>query len=240
MSQRSDKVQRSIYPSFEQTKIRSYAFSAEKRIDRNSLSANQIHPICWYIVVLELTDSDHCDVKQCLEREDVISAYLGYDGYLKLKDQIALIPISEPFYTLGRPERELVPGGTAYCMSAGRIPVISDAVYRTLESVGAVGQTAELIYRGFNKKAYDTVQEGYRRFLPSPVFEWHSENDESLKLTEPVPSVFAIKQTKNVVLPEPGIDTRFHIGLSRDSLELVARSIPRLLVVPLIATRNCE
>ena len=185
--------------------------------------------------MIELTAGKHCEAKQCLEREGVIAVYLWYDGYLKLKDQIALIPISVPCYTLGRPERELVPGGTAYCISAGRIPVISDAVYRTLESVGAVGQAAELIYRGFNRKAYDTVQKGYRRFLPSPVLEWHSENDESLHVNEPVPSVFAIKQTKKVVLPQPGIDTQYHIGLSRESLMSVARAIPRLLVIPLIA-----
>ena len=190
------------------------------------------------ILVLQLTAGEHCDAKHCLEREDVIATYLWYDGYLKLEDQVALTPISEPFYTLGRPERELFPGGTPYCMSAGRIPVISDAVYRTLEFVGAVGQSAELIYRGFNRKAYDTVQEGYRRFLPSPVFEWHSEYDESLYVDEPVPSVFAIKQTKKVVLPEPGIDTQYHIGLSSDSLESVARAIPRLLVIPLIAAPN--
>lgn len=185
--------------------------------------------------MLELTADAHCDARHCLERNGVIAAHLWYDGYLKLEHQTALIPISQPFYTLGRPERELVPGGTSYCMSAGRIPVISDAVFRALESLGAIGQTANLIYRGFNKKTYDTVQEGYRRFLPSPVYDWHSEKEDSLHLPEPFPSVFAIKQTRKVVLPEPRIDTQYHIGLSRESVAAVARVIPRLLLVPLIA-----
>ncbi len=188
--------------------------------------------------MLELTTGEHCDARDCLEREGALAAHLWYDGYLKLKHQAALVPISEPFYTLGRPEQELVPGGTSYCMSAGRIPIISDNVYRTLKSLGAVGQTANLIYRGFSNKAYDTIQEGYRRFLPSPVFEWHSENDEALRLDEPVPTVFAIKQTRTVVLPEPGIDTQYHIGLSHGAVEAMAKSLPRLLVVPLIAAPN--
>jgi len=165
-----------------------------------------------------------------------VAAFLWCDGYLNLQNRAALIPISEPFYTLGRPEKEDVPGGTAYCISAGRIPVIKDVVFRALESLGAAGQSANLIYRGFNKKAFDTVQDGYRRFLPSPVFEWHMENDESFKLTEPIPNVFAIKQTKSVLRPEPEIRTEYHIGLSRESVVEVAKSIPRLLVVPLLAT----
>jgi hypothetical protein len=41
----------------------------------------------------------------------------------------------------------------------------------TLRKLGAKGDTATIVYRGFSKAAYDTEQPGFKRFLIRPEYE---------------------------------------------------------------------
>ena len=111
-----------------------------------------------------LENSHHCTAKDTSEDADVVAAYLWYDGYIALPDQTAFVPIHEVLYTQGRPEREAVRGGTSDCISDGGIPILSDRLFRFVHSLSDGGTEGQIIYRGHNQAAYDTVQRGFHRF----------------------------------------------------------------------------
>jgi hypothetical protein len=175
----------------------------------------------------------HCPAEDIPDRSDLICAYLWYDGYLATQKPTEFVPISEPFYTMGRPERESVPRGTCYCISTGGIPILCDALFEFLKRLGAEGETGVLTYRGFSKKAYDTIQQGFRRFLPAPIYPAEGSLKLSAELPVPLPPVFGLRSTFQVKLPVPGTATECHIGLSLDSVYRLKESMRRVLVVPL-------
>lgn len=177
--------------------------------------------------------TSECTAADILDDSKLIGAYLWYDGYLAARNMAELVPITKPLYTIGRPQRDDVPGGTCYCVSTGGIPILSDSLFSFLSSLGAKGETATLTYRGFNKKAYNTVQAGFRRFLPSPTYIGQGCVEFFAEFPLPLPPVFGIRTTFQVKLPAPGSATEFHIGLSLDSLQQLKQSMPRVLVRPL-------
>ena len=48
---------------------------------------------------------------------------------------------------------------------------MSDGLLSTLIKLGASGATADIIYRGHNRAAYDTIQRGFKRFLVQPHYQ---------------------------------------------------------------------
>ena len=181
----------------------------------------------------------HCAALDFAESERSVGCFLWHDGYLSLANPANLIPIDEPFYTLGRPEREAVPGGTSFCISAGKIPVLKEKLLCFLTDHGANGITADLIYRGSNKKMYDTVQPGYKRFLPFPEYE-ATGSKPSAQLPLVLPPVFALKTTFEVVISTPRVVTQFHIGLNLETLQELKQKLPRVLIAPLLASSESE
>jgi hypothetical protein len=117
--------------------------------------------------------------------EDCVGALLEADGSVALPDPDLyrrVVPLSEPLYTSGRPEA----GGEhsrhkPHLLQAGGIPIVSDELLATLRRLGAEGETATVVYRGFNKAAYDNVQPGFRRFLPRPEYEMPYTGGQGLR-----------------------------------------------------------
>src|SRR5262249_1584354 len=107
--------------------------------------------------------------------EDCVGALLQPDGHVALRDSSLywrVVPLSEPFHTIGRPEADSETSPSRpHLLRAGGVPVVSDELFAALWQLGAEGETAPVIYRGSNKAAYDTVQPGFRRFLPRPEYE---------------------------------------------------------------------
>jgi len=104
--------------------------------------------------------------------EDCIGAVLRPDGYVGLPPdapRLRILSMSEPFYIQGRPEGE-PRGHRPDLMSAGGIPIVSDCLLSTLRGLGVGGQTQEIIYRGANKAASNTIQPGFQRLLIDPQF----------------------------------------------------------------------
>ena len=67
----------------------------------------------------------------------------------------------------------------------GGIPVVSERLLSTLKKLGTQGETADVIYRGHNKAAYDTVQKGFKRFLVEPQFKFDEYHIDTLPKTVP-------------------------------------------------------
>jgi hypothetical protein len=105
--------------------------------------------------------------------DDCVGGLLKPDGHLGLVDPNLywrILPLSEPLYCCRRPEADaehsrFKPDVLGH---AGGIPIVSDGMLSTLRSLGAVGETATIIYRGPKRAALDTVQEGFKRFLIRP------------------------------------------------------------------------
>jgi hypothetical protein len=106
---------------------------------------------------------------------DLAGALLVPDGHVALRDSALywrVVPSTEPLYTLGRPEADSEHSRyKPHLLHAGGIPIVSDELFAALRPLGAEGETGKVIYRGFKKAAHDTVQQGYRRFLPRPEYE---------------------------------------------------------------------
>jgi hypothetical protein len=106
--------------------------------------------------------------------EDCVGALLAADGGVTLRDSALywqVVPLTEPLYTFGRPEADCEHSRyKPHLLHAGGIPIVSDQLFAALRQLGAEGETGEVIYRGSNKTAYDTVQQGFRRFLPRPEY----------------------------------------------------------------------
>src|SRR5687768_7041443 len=77
----------------------------------------------------------HCAAGNIPDDPKIVGAYLWYDGDLATDDPTRFVPITDPFYTIGRPEREAVPGGTCECINAGGIPIVSDRVFEFLQDL---------------------------------------------------------------------------------------------------------
>lgn len=107
---------------------------------------------------------------------DCSGGVLQPDGHVSVADATLnwrIVPLSEPLFTSGRPEADSEHSRFRphVLNHAGGIPIISDELLATLRQLGVAGETAPIIYRGFSKKAYDTVQPGYKRFLVQPEYE---------------------------------------------------------------------
>ena len=113
---------------------------------------------------------------------DCVGGLLGCDGFVSVGDHTLrdrIVPLDQPLYISGRPEsdsdqsreRPLTIG------NPGGIPILSDRFIAELQKMGIQGETAPIIYRGHNKKSYDRVQPGYKRFLISPQFEMPDDGD---------------------------------------------------------------
>lgn len=179
--------------------------------------------------------------------EDCAGAILAADGGVALADATLnwrIVPLSDPLFTIGRPETD---GGNSrfkpqVLSHKGGVQVLSDELIATLWKMGAKGQTAPIIYRGFNKKAYDTIQPGFKRFLPQPEYQMpYSGGIEFLPTS--VPSEFGVCSMLRIRkgLPEtiPGIqrnladDRWYDIALALEqSLEL-RRQRKRVLLKPI-------
>lgn len=184
--------------------------------------------------VVTAQEGDHCEARNVEDHPLLVAAYLWYDGSISVEKPAEFVPITEPFYTQGRPEREAVPGGTRDCIDVGGIPIVSQRLYHWLCILGAQGRTAELIYRGHNKQAYDTAQEGYCRFLPTPIYSGSNKERLLVDLPRALPAVFAIHADRHVKAPEPGIRTEYHIGLSLPALNKLQKVMPTIGVAPLL------
>jgi hypothetical protein len=107
--------------------------------------------------------------------DDCVGALLAADGHVALRNSDlywSVVPLNEPLYTIGRPEADSEHSRyKPHVLHAGGIPIVSDELFATLRQLGADGETGKIIYRGFNKAAYDTVQPGFRRFFVRPEYE---------------------------------------------------------------------
>jgi hypothetical protein len=178
--------------------------------------------------------------------EDCAGALLAADGHFALRDSALywqVVPLSDPLYTLGRPEADSEHSRyKPHLLHAGGIPVVSDELFAALRQLGAEGETAKVIYRGFNKAAYDTVQQGFRRFLPRPEYEMPYSGGFEF-IPEGAPGDFGVcgmLRFRNG-LPErvPGIprnlaeDRWYDIAVARGPCEELRRSRRRLLLTPI-------
>jgi hypothetical protein len=128
--------------------------------------------------------------------DDWAGTTLHPDGYVSTRDSTLdrrVIPLAEPVYTNGRPEadgehKRFKPHVLSH---VGGMPLFSDELIATLRKLGATGETANVIYRGFNKAAYDTPQPGYKRFFARPEFELPYAASVDF-LPESVPANFGI------------------------------------------------
>ena len=127
--------------------------------------------------------------------EDCAGGSLWPDGYLSLPDchpHRSFVPIGEPFYSNGRPEMSGEHcAGKPHVIQGGGITIVSDGLLETLRKLGAQGETAEVVYRGFNKAAYDTPQPGYKRFLVQPEYDMPYTGDFDF-LPDSIPADFRI------------------------------------------------
>jgi hypothetical protein len=106
---------------------------------------------------------------------DCAGALLAADGHVALRNSDLywrVVPLGEPLYTLGRPKADSEHSRyKPHVLHAGGIRIVSDELLATLRRLGAEGETGTIVYRGFNKAAYDTVQPGFKRFLVRPEYE---------------------------------------------------------------------
>jgi hypothetical protein len=127
---------------------------------------------------------------------DCAGGFLRVDGYVSFPQGIThwkLVPLSEPLYTDGRPDSDVDHSRHQphVLSSGGGIPILSNRLIRDLEQLGVVGEAARIIYRGCNKKAYDTPQPGFKRYLPNARFEMIDDVGMDF-LPENVPDDFPI------------------------------------------------
>jgi hypothetical protein len=180
---------------------------------------------------------------------DCAGALLASDGYVALPDATLnwrIVPLSEPLYTIGRPEADSEHSRfKPHVLShKGGVQVVSDELLATLRNLGAEGQTAPIIYRGFNKKAYDTVQPGFRRFLPQPEYQMRYTGGIEF-LPTGVPREFGICSMLRIPkgLPEtiPGIqrnlaeDRWYDIALALDACQELRRLRRSVLLTPMFS-----
>ena len=127
--------------------------------------------------------------------EDCVGGSLWPDGSISLPDSnphYSFVPIGEPFYSNGRPEMSGEHcAGKPHVIQGGGITIVSDGLLETLRKLGAKGETAAIIYRGFNKAAYDTPQKGYQRFLVQPEYDMLDTGDFDF-LPDSIPADFGI------------------------------------------------
>lgn len=127
--------------------------------------------------------------------EDCRGAILVVNGHVSISDRDKLrkiVPLSEPLYINGRPDADEEHSRVKpHLIYAGGIPIVSDQLFATLRDLGAVGQTAQIIYRGFSKKSFDRVQPGFRRFLIEPQYDMPFDNSFDF-LPKDVPTDFGI------------------------------------------------
>ena len=112
--------------------------------------------------------------------DECAGGFLSVDGYVSFPpgiDSYHIVPMGEPLYTNSRPDGDadhsrhqpqVLSGG-------GGIPILSNRLISALKQLGVEGEIAILVYRGFNKKAYDTRQPGFKRYLPQARFEMIDE-----------------------------------------------------------------
>jgi hypothetical protein len=127
--------------------------------------------------------------------QDCAGALLVADGHVALPNSDfywRVVPLSEPLYTIGRPEADSEHSRyKPHVLHAGGIPIVSDELFATLRQLGAEGETGKITYRGFNKAAYDTVQPGFQRFLVRPEYEMPNGGGIEF-LPESIPEDFAV------------------------------------------------
>jgi hypothetical protein len=181
--------------------------------------------------------------------EDCVGGLLGSDGGVALPDATLnwrIVPLSEPLYTIGRPEADsehsrFKPHVLGH---EGGIPIVSDEFLGTLRKLGATGDTGTIIYRGINKAAYDTVQAGFKRFLIRPEYEMPYAGGLEF-LPEEVPEDFGICCMRRVhkggprEIRIPGIkrniaeDTWYDIALSAVLCGEILRLRRKVILDPL-------
>ena len=127
--------------------------------------------------------------------QDCVGGSLWPDGSISLlasNPHRSFVPIGEPLYSNGRPEMS---GehcqGKPHVIFGGGITIVSDGLLETLRKLGAHGETAEIVYRGFNKAAYDTPQPAYKRFLVHPEYDMPDTGDFDF-LPDSIPADFGI------------------------------------------------
>ncbi len=178
--------------------------------------------------------------------EDCSGALLAADGHVALRNSDMywqVMPLTESLYTLGRPEADSEhPCYKPHLLHAGGIPIVSDELLAALKQLGAEGETGQVIYRGFNKVAYDTVQQGFRRFLPRPEYEMpYSGGFEFLPDVVAGESGVCAMLRFRKGLPDrvPGIsrnlaeDRWYDIAVAPGPCEKLRRSRRRILITPI-------
>ncbi len=124
---------------------------------------------CELIPTLEANFWDHIP-------DDCVGATIWPDGYTSLADFKSprrFVPFDEPLIIGKRPAADVEhgPASLPHVLSSGGIPILSERLLGTLLDLGAEGKTADVIFRGPIKGRPDTIQPGYKRFLPSREFD---------------------------------------------------------------------
>jgi hypothetical protein len=178
--------------------------------------------------------------------DDIAGAVLAPDGHVAVSDPTLrwrVVPLTDPLHISGRPEAD---GGRAGAkpdlVRAGGVPIVSDGLLAALRRLGADGETGQVLYRGANKAARDTVQPGYQRFLPRPWYELPYRGGIEF-LSEGIPDDFGVCGVLRFPqgLPErlPGIsrdlseDRWYDIALTPDRSAELLRSRERAVLRPL-------
>jgi hypothetical protein len=178
--------------------------------------------------------------------EDCAGALLAPDGHVSLRDASLywrVVPLTEPLYTRGRPESDGEHSRhKPHVLHAGGIPIVSDELLAALRQLGAEGETGEVTYRGFNKAASDTVQAGFRRFLPRPEYAMRYTGGFEF-LPEGVPGDFRVCAMLRSRTASPGQgpdipphlaeDRWYEIALALGPGQALRRSRSRILLTPI-------
>jgi hypothetical protein len=165
---------------------------------------------------------------------DCVGSLLAADGGVRLRDARdynRVIPLAEPLYTCGRPEGDAEPRrNRPHVLFGGGIPIVSDELLATLRRLGAKGEVAQITYRGHSKKAYDTVQEGFKRFLVQPTFDMPYEGAFDF-LPQGVAEQFGIC----TMFRTQGERAWYEITLDRDKTDELRRLRRTVLLAPVFA-----
>jgi hypothetical protein len=164
--------------------------------------------------------------------EDCVGGLVQPDGYVSLADPRLyrrIIPLEETFTINGRPDADAEHARyKPHLIGAGGIPIVSNEFLATLRKLGAQGETAPIIYRGFKKSSHDTIQPGFERFLVRPEYEMPHRDDIEV-LPKSVAEDFGICSMRRA----RGEDSWYDIALSRRTCIELRRLRRSVLLTPI-------
>jgi hypothetical protein len=165
--------------------------------------------------------------------EDCVGAILRPDGSAGLADFKAprrIIPLGEPLVIRTRPSADVEHGSgpPPHLLCEGGIPILSERLLASLRDLGAEGETADVIYRGPYKGRPDTIQTGYKRFLPRREIDIGGAPSIDL-LPEGLAEGFGICALRRSI----GDSVTLYIALDRSATEQLRRRRRTVLMGPI-------